>query len=648
MLNRISPLFLIFCFFLFPAYDPAESYTYPIEGNFALSGTFGELRSNHFHSGIDIKTYNKIGYKIYASQEGYLYRIKVSPTSYGKALYMRHPDNRFSVYGHLSKFIPEIEAFVEERQAKDEQFEQEIYLEKDRFYFKRGQVIGYSGNSGNSFGPHLHFELRDPSERIINALPYFDALVKDDVKPILQKVAFEPLSSNSRVNGRYEKLLLTPAGKDGAYTLAKPIQLQGDVGLEYLAIDRLSAASNRCGINYAQLYLDDKLLFSFELDVFAFEETRNINMHMDYAHFQRKKERLQKAYLDHGNRFSAYGQMANQGIISLTDSEVHKLRLELKDVHGNTSVLQAAVQRMSTQPEAAPVSASTGELKLSATIRRDVLVVDALHAARLTDGLLFCEKKFGEAFPIYPAYWKGDKATYLIPLDQINYPQIIRNPEGNISISTHLIDRVEPSRNELVEHEAVQTYFSHDALFHPVHLTIKEAKAPKGAYSNAYQIGEKTLPLRAHFWLSFRQSWTDALAPYLVVAKLTKRGWRYSGNKLGEDGRLYSTAREFGTFCVMLDSTAPTLRALNFKDGGTISKTTYSLHLRLEDTFSDIDSKSIRATLDGKWVPFEYNFKVDQISSRWKKRPSKGTHVLEVEVKDGAGNLVTKKYTINM
>lgn len=646
MLNRISPLFLILCFFLFPAYDPAESYTYPIEGHFALSGTFGELRPNHFHSGIDIKTYNKIGFKIYAAQEGYLYRIKVSPYSYGKALYMRHPDGRFSVYAHLSSFIPEIEAFVLERQMRDEQFEQEIYLEKDRFYFERGQVIGYSGSSGNSFGPHLHFEIRDPSERIINALPYFDALIKDDIKPVLQKIAFEPLSPHSRVNGKYEKILFSPQGKDGTYSLAEPVKLTGDIGLEYEAIDRLNAASNRCGINYAQLFLDEKLLFSLKLDVFAFDETRNINMHMDYGYYQRKNVRLQKAYLDQGNRFSAYGQMANNGIISLSDDAVHDLRLELKDAHGNMSVLRAKVQRGESQTSPTPLSPSKGAFSLETRIHRDVLIVEASHAGNIRDGLLFCEKKYGEPVPIFPAYTQSNQATYLLPLDQINYPQLIRDPAGDTQIATHLVDRITPARNELASYEDVQTYFPHDALFHPVHLTIKETQAPAGAYAKAYTIGNEALPLRERFWLSFKPTWPQELAPHLVVAKKTKKGWRYSGNKLGEDGRLYGTSGEFGTFCVMVDSTPPVLKPLNFSDGAAIGSNVYSLHFRLEDTFSGIDTKRIRATLDGEWVPFEYNFKADQLSSRWQKRPSKGAHVLEVEARDGAGNLVKKRYSL--
>jgi murein DD-endopeptidase MepM/ murein hydrolase activator NlpD len=642
MLNRISPLFLILCFFLFPAYDPAESYHYPIEGNFALSGTFGELRPNHFHSGIDIKTYRRTGFKIFAAQEGYLYRIKVSPYSYGKALYMRHPDGRFSVYAHLSKFIPEIEDFVRERQEKNELFEQEIYLEKDRFYFKRGQIIGYSGNSGNSFGPHLHFELRDPTERILNALPYFDALVKDNIKPILKKVSFEPIGLKSRVEGKYAKHLVIPTGSDGQYKIEKTIQLNGKVGLEYLAIDKLNAAPNRCGINYARLYLDGKLHFSLELDVFAFDETHNINMHMDYGHYVRKRERLQKAYIDEGNRFSAYGQMVNQGFIELQDHAVHPLKLELEDAHGNVSVLEAHVQRRPEQDEYAPEIKPNAQAQLNAYVQRNALIVEG----RNFKDMLFCEKKFGEPLPIFPAYFEGSVAKYLIPLDQINYPQEIRDPAGTVRIKTHLIDYVAPSRNELVAFEEVQAYFPHDALFHPVHLNIEEVPAPKGAYSKAYQVGEEKYPVRERFWLSFQQSWPDALAEHLVIAKLTKKGWRYSGNKLGEDGRVYGTTGEFGTFCVMMDSTAPVMRALNFSDGATIATTTYSIHLKLEDTFSGIQSKSIRATLDGEWVPFEYNFKVDQISSRWQKRPSKGRHILEIEVKDGAGNLVKKKYDL--
>ncbi len=646
MAKRISPLFLIFCYFLFPAYDPGESYHYPIEGNYALSGTFGELRPNHFHSGIDIKTYNKTGYKIYATDEGYLYRVKLSPYSYGKALYLRHPDGRFSVYGHLSGFIPEIEAFVQERQIKNEQFEQEIYLEKNRFSFKKGEVIGYSGNSGSSFGPHLHFELRDPSERIINALPYFKPLVKDEVKPILRKIAFEPLAPHSRVNGKYEKLLLSPSGKDGEYTLTNPILLQGKVGLEYAAIDKLSAASNPCGINYARLYLDEKLLFSLVLDVFDFDESHNINMHIDYAHYKEKGERLQKAYIDEGNHFSAYGQVRNKGILELSDDKLHNLRLELKDSHGNTSVLHAQVQRGNSLKSALSTSTKSKAVALEASVKRNVLVIEAQNAPLLENGMLYCERKFGKPVSLTAAYEDKGLATFLFPLDEGNYPEYIRDASGRHSLQTHLKGHVAAGRNGLVEFQEVQAFFPHDALFQALHLAIAEVPAPAGAFSKAYQIGDEHIPLRESFWVSFQQSWPEELAEHLVIAKLSPKGWRYSGNKLGEDGRLYSKSGDFGIFCVMPDSTAPQLKAVNFQDGGTIPATTYSLHLRLEDSFSGIDSKSIRATLDGVWVPFEYNFKTDQISSRMQKRPEKGRHVLEVEARDGAGNLVKQRYEL--
>jgi murein DD-endopeptidase MepM/ murein hydrolase activator NlpD len=635
-------------FLIFPAYDPANLYQYPLDNYYALAGTFGELRPGHFHSGIDIKTGGKTGAKVYATQEGYLYRIKVSPYGYGKALYLRHADGRFSVYAHLSRFLPEVEAFVEARQARDEQFEQEIYLEPNQFQFKKGELIAYSGSSGTSYGPHLHFEIRDPAERIMNALPFFKDLIKDDIPPIVKKLAFEPIDPDSRVNGSFEKLILRPGGANGKYRLAEPIGIQGRVGLEYLALDKLNAAPNRCGINYAQLFLDDELLFALELEKFAFDKTHHINQHIDYGHYQRKGERFQKAYLDIGNELSAYRELRGRGFLELEDDSLHSLRLELADGFGNTTVVEGKVQRKAPPQLPAGKSLSGGATPdPSFRIKRNVLVVTAKNPTdSWLEGLSF-SSSLGNRHKLLPAYGDEQQLTYLLPLQGAQLPTQVFDPGGNLLFETGLQALIQPGENKLVAFEQVQAFFPYAALFQPAPLSIRKLDAPATAWSAAYQVGDPDIPLKEGFWLSFEPQWPDSLKEKLVIAQKTSRGWRFCGNHWGDDGKLYAQAEEFGEFCVMVDSTGPELSPANFSDGGTFSAGQQFLRLRTQDTFSGIASRSIRGTLDGQWVPFEYSYKYDWIRWQWKKRPAPGKHELEIYLEDQAGNVTRKRYAIS-
>ncbi|MEL6844317.1 MAG: M23 family metallopeptidase, partial [Bacteroidota bacterium] len=279
-------------------------YQFPLKGYRALSGTFGELRTNHFHSGIDVKVGGKSGAPLLAIQDGYVYRIKVSPYGFGSAVYLRHQDGRFSVYAHLSGFSDKIEDYTYLRQYASKKFSQELYLAQDEIPVRKGEIIGFAGNSGSSFGPHLHFEIRDPDERIINPLPYYKHLIADNKKPLVKEIAFEPIDLNSRVRGEFKKYTLTPSGSNGNYRVDPVIKIKGRVGLEYRAYDILDAAGNHCGINYARLYLDDQLVYAFSLDRFAFDEKRYINLHIDYAHYRNKRSRLQRAYVERGNNFN--------------------------------------------------------------------------------------------------------------------------------------------------------------------------------------------------------------------------------------------------------------------------------------------------------------------------------------------------------
>ncbi len=631
---------------LLPAFDPSPTYHYPLDGYHLLAGTFGELRSNHFHSGIDIKTGGQEGASVFAIESGYVYRVRVSPYGFGKALYLRHPDGNYSVYAHLSKFTPEVEAYLTARQQETQQYEQDLYPAYQELKFDAGALIGYSGNSGSSTAPHLHFEIRDPDEHITNALAYYRHLVKDQVPPLVRMIGMEPLSAESRVNGQFKKLTLAPSGGSGRYTLPNPIRIRGPVGLEYQAIDRLTGVPNPCGINHARLYLDDELIYELDLGKFSFEETRYINMHIDYAYYKKTGRRLERAYIEEGNRFHAYKKHKNSGVITLKDHDVHQLRLELQDLHGNQSTVEAKLQLDDGTDGFQPSALANSGSRFSLEQRRNVLVLTAEQASKdLLKGIKL-RSQAGTLFTQKPSYQHGQTLVFLMPMDRFNYPKEILSPDGRFSIAPDLIGEIRPEKSRQIDQGQVRLFFPYNAVFQPTFLRVSERSGSVNSYSLTYEIGSTDIPILKPFMVGFKP---DANVPkkYLVVAKRNRRGaWKFAGNTWGAQGEIYASVSEFGEFCLMTDSIPPTVRPFNFRNGGYIGTGQRTISLRAEDSFAGINSKRTYATLDGKWIPFAYNYRRDRLTYTWTERPEKGEHILEISVFDGAGNKQKAQYTL--
>ena len=217
----------------------AVDYQFPInpgQQNY-LAGTVGEIRSSHFHTGIDVKTGGRTGLPIYAVADGHIARIKVSSSGYGYALYMKHPNGTFSVYAHLEAFDPKIADWVLKEQYRKESFEVDLFPEANQFAFKQGNIIGYSGNTGSSSGPHLHFEIRDSNHQPIDVLSLGFDEIRDNIPPVVKKVAFITLDGNARINGyfgRYEFDLIKAASW---FQTKEPIHLRGNIGVEIYSYD---------------------------------------------------------------------------------------------------------------------------------------------------------------------------------------------------------------------------------------------------------------------------------------------------------------------------------------------------------------------------------------------------------------------------
>jgi hypothetical protein len=319
---------------------PPGKYHPPLTIPLYLSGNFGELRSDHFHSGVDFKTQGVIGKSVHAVEEGYVSRIKIQTLGYGNSIYITHPDGITSVYGHLDSFIDTVSDYVKAYQYQKKTHTLDIYPDKELFKVKRGEVIAFSGNTGSSGGPHLHFELRGTSsQHPLNALLYgFD--VKDNISPKLYNLYVYPLERTT--GGRYSEPLLIPLTKsDTAYHLSTidTLYLSGNIGFGLEAYDYLNDASNRCGVFSIELFLNDIPVYVFKIDEFSFQESSYINAHTDYHQKAEKERKVHLLYRKPNNRLSLYPLLVNDGLIRFKVDETSKVNIRVKDTNGNSSEL---------------------------------------------------------------------------------------------------------------------------------------------------------------------------------------------------------------------------------------------------------------------------------------------------------------------
>ncbi|MFR9165304.1 MAG: M23 family metallopeptidase [Dysgonomonas sp.] len=258
-----------------------SQYDSPLKIPVYLSANFGELRNNHFHSGIDIKTQGVINKPVYSVADGYISRISVSPSGYGLALYITHPETgQTSVYGHLESFIPSVEKYVKSKQYEQESFRVNLSPEKNEFPVKRGQLIAYSGNTGSSGGPHVHFEIRDTeTEHPLDPLVYYTDIIKDNVPPDLRGIAVYPIAEKGVVNNSSTPLRqnVTKAKNGNYLPLKTDISAWGTIGIGVKAYDKMSATSNIYGVKIVRLYVDDNKVFESDINRYSFDETRALN-----------------------------------------------------------------------------------------------------------------------------------------------------------------------------------------------------------------------------------------------------------------------------------------------------------------------------------------------------------------------------------
>ncbi len=344
-MRKFIPLFLLFSVFVSAQKQyPTTAFRSPLDIPVLLAGTFGELRSNHFHSGIDIKTKQREGFSVFAIGDGYISRIKISHWGFGKALYIQHPNGYTSVYAHLQKFAPEIEAFIKKKQYKKQSYEIEVYLKGDELTLKKGDIIAYTGNTGGSSGPHLHFEIRDAAtQKPINPL-LFGIDVKDTKSPVIKGVYAYALTDSTHINQSNKTLKLNLTKQKNGTFLADGLTAKGLIGFGVDTYDHQDLSYNKNGVYKVGMNVNGSAYFNYDFETFSFGETKYINTLIDYETYGLGKGRIQRLFKIPANKLSIYNKTTNNGFVEIKDSLSYTIKLNVSDFKGNKSIITIPIE----------------------------------------------------------------------------------------------------------------------------------------------------------------------------------------------------------------------------------------------------------------------------------------------------------------
>ena len=338
MRYKLLIFFLFYVANLSAQREKYPQYPNPVKIPVSLSATFGELRSNAFHAGVDIRTQGVEGKEVFAVADGYVSRIGVSPYGYGKVIYITHNDGFTSVYAHLSKFNQKLTDYVREKQYGTESFAQNIMLKENQFPIKKGDYLGLTGNSGSSGGPHLHYEIRyTKTQEPVNPM-YFGLKINDTKKPFIKGLAIYPLE-NSVVNNADTAIHLKVVSQDNKYHIENPeFKVNGNIAFGINVYDQADGSANKNGVYSIELYADDNLIFSIISDKYSYDETRYINSLIDYSYYMKNNERFIRTEIDKLNKLDNLYKTRN-GVVNVNEYDTIKMKYVVKDYNNNISEL---------------------------------------------------------------------------------------------------------------------------------------------------------------------------------------------------------------------------------------------------------------------------------------------------------------------
>ena len=583
-----------------------------------LAGNFSELRPNHFHTGLDYKFEGVEGEPIYAVADGWIHRIKISSFGYGNVLYLKHPSGHITLYGHLRTFNPSLHAWMKKKMYAAKQNELELTLERGELPVKKGELIAYGGNTGSSGGPHLHFEIRDSLDRAMDPLLAGFSEIIDKLPPTPQKIAIVPLEIDSRVNGKFQRLELTPVLNGTSYRIAEPITISGKVGLEIQGYDKLDGAENQNGFPKFEVSDDSGSLFKLEVNKVDFTYTRHFLLHTHQNRFTR-------LYQQKDLKFDFFSPNAlGTGVFQLETGTKKNVKITLRDAYNNARTVQLTLVGTdldSTKSDgAAPPSPQVSYFKNIMKIK----------VAQTNKGGLAKYVIGNKTYEIMPAYQDAASRTYLWDM-RFGLPSKI-DLCSEVFIPD-LMGRFPVDKEYVIANAMVQVRAEANSLLEDLYLRISQSGT--GA-APVLTVGETT----SYLWNPIEIQWeVPAYTGNKTKTHIYQRSANGALSLLGgewQGNRIQFKTRNFGSFVLAEDVEKPSISA--------VKVTSQEMRFTIKDNLSGI--KSFEAFVNGAWVLMRYEYKQAVIwSEPLEGSLGKGPAILRVT--DQAGNVAEWKGTLN-
>ena len=602
-----------------PVTYPQGYFRNPLDFPMSLAANFGELRPNHYHMGLDIRTQHRENQPVHAAADGYVARVEIEPAGFGQAIYIRHPNGFTTVYGHLNQFFPALAAYVHQQQYRLQSWQVDLTLPPGLFPVRKGDFIAYSGNTGGSQGPHLHFEIRR-TDGDINLNPLLFGLpVPDRTPPTLLRLAWydrnEGIYEQSpHILPKFPTLLIVPTSR---------------ISFALSAFDTQSGSANPNGIYEADLYVDHLPVIGFQMNNISYDDTRNVNAHIDYKTRETGGPFLQQLFFLSGypppsiyravvaahpssggvsteavagSTVDPAGQPhAANGVLRLDDGRIHDVRIAVKDTYGNSSELRFRVQYR-PQPAAAAGSTTTPAAPSNAATSLPAAVTTPAAGKKFEPGMID-----GLETPDC-AFYLGERSLYdsvTIGTTVSGYPGSGLSLPGGVSAVHTIGARWIP-------------------LLDPVLVRLRPVPTAQPAIDSTNWTGIDTD--------------TDR-----IVIVCFDGGQKDVRRPEWQGGWASAHFREFGNFQLVRDTIPPVIVPIGALEGADLGHAT-RIAFNIKDNMGAL--RNFRAELDGAWLCFT-NDKGLAFIYTFDEHCPPGAHTLKVTVEDVAGNRTVREYHFN-
>ncbi|CAN5228825.1 M23 family metallopeptidase [soil metagenome] len=628
MLNKLSgfllPLILFFAAFGISTANSQDlsflsdsvSYLWPTNASPYLSSTFAETRSAHLHSGIDIRTWGREGYEVYATRDGVVHRIGISPNGYGKVIYLKHKDDSYSVYAHLHRFEPVLHAYTDSIRLQEYRFELDKVMKDSVFTYKRGDVIGYTGSTGVG-PPHLHFELRTPDFKPFNPL-LTNLSVADNIPPVFSALAVESLHSESLHFKSYQTI--EPNGILSGITDFGTIRTESPIGLAVNVHDRANRTPNIYAVYKLIMIANEDTLFKSRADMFGFNESQMMFLDRSYPILAETRRGFQRLFVANGNQLPFYQKLQNRGILAFDEGE-YDINIIAEDIYGNRSK-------------------STVKIIFEKDTRHDAIASVPAYP-------------FIDISSNTPNRRSHPNSRKQAPAYLISSSERIAGPYSNGDHRMLFSDRTEPqtsSKNIIPGQRSTLPSTNNRAWVKLPANAVYDTLAISMVYDTynglpSIRFTPNRLPVRSSMTLTMLLPESIADDPHIGLYSYDEfRNRTTFLNSRITNGVLKASINEFAELRIMRDRTAPWVGLPKIVQdvGGK-----YILQLPVVDRDSGIDYRSSEITVNGQKGIIEYDRdKKILIYYHPDFKPANGDHQIQATVYDRTGNRSQRLFTV--